>query len=266
MKDLNALHVFIAIYQTGSTLRAATRLGRSQSYVSKVLAQLREDLNDPLFIRTSVSLSPTSYADEIAPKLQEALNLVNYSLQPQDFDPANISRISIHMIEPYILGVGKEVINTIRQFTDAEIELKCWAHNSEGLIEDEKVDVGFHVLKDRPQIYSQIPLVGVSGELVGKKDSELIKYVSPGINDHIDYFKQMDSNAHASIFIDHCGLLDQLMENYQCYRHIPITRSAQNIKPHLSLALIFKTSQKNSQKNKWLRELLTPILESFKII
>ncbi|MDA7747114.1 LysR family transcriptional regulator [Psychromonas sp.] len=262
MKDLNALHVFVALYQTGSTLRAATRLGRSQSYVSKVLAQLREELNDPLFVRTSNSLEATNYADEIAPKLQEALNLVNHSLQPHHFDPANITQISIHMIEPYIIAVGKQIIDTIRQFTNAEIELKCWSHSSESLIQNEKVDVGFHVLKERSQSFSQTPLVGVSGELTGKKEAELIKYVSPGINEHIDYFKQINSNARATIFIDHCGLLDQLMEDYQCYRHLPVKKGSLNSVSNLSLALIFKTSQKNSPKNKWLRQLLTPIVQN----
>ncbi|WP_019615415.1 helix-turn-helix domain-containing protein [Psychromonas ossibalaenae] len=69
MKDLNALRVFATLYQCGSTSKAARKLGRSQSYVSKVPAQLREELNDPLFVRTSIKLTPTSYADEIAPKL-----------------------------------------------------------------------------------------------------------------------------------------------------------------------------------------------------
>lgn len=262
MKDLNALHVFIAIYQTGSTLRAATRLGRSQSYVSKVLAQLRNDLNDPLFVRTSINLSPTSYANEIAPKLQEALNLVNNSLQTDDFDPANITRISIHMIEPYVIGVGKQVIDTIRQYTNAEIELKCWSEKTESLIQEEKVDVGFHVFKERPQTYTQTPLIDIAGQLVGKENAELVKYVSPGINEHIDYFKQLNSHAHASIFVDHCGLLNQLMKDYQCYRHLPLKKgSIDRISP-LSLAIIFKTSQKDSAKNKWLRTLLTPILEN----
>lgn len=262
MKDLNALHVFIALYQTGSTQRAAVRLGRSQSYVSKILAQLREDLNDPLFVRTSINLSPTSYANDIAPKLQQALNLVTDSLQPHDFDPKDISRISIHMIEPYILSVGKKIIDRLREFTPAEIELKCWHPNSESLIQDEKVDIGFHMLKERPQSFTQIPLVGIAGKLVGKENAELVKYISPGVNEHIDYFKQLDSDAHATIFVDHYGLLDQLMDNYQSYRHLPVEKGSLESLSQLSLAMVFKTSQKKASKNKWLREILTPILEN----
>lgn len=261
MKDLNALHVFIAIYQTGSTQRAAVRLGRSQSYVSKVLAQLREELKDPLFVRTSINLSPTSYSNEIAPKLQQALNLVSHSLQPHHFNPADITRISIHMIEPYIVSVGKKVIDTLRQFTKAEIELKCWSPESESLIQDEKVDIGFHMFKERPQSFTQIPLVDVAAQLSGKENAELVKYISPGVNEHTDYFKQLDSSAHATIFIDHYGLLRQLMDNYQTYRQMPVRKGSKNSTYQLSLGIVFKTSHKDSPKNKWLREVLTPILE-----
>lgn len=261
MKDLNALHVFIALYQTGSTQRAATRLGRSQSYVSKVLAQLREELGDPLFVRTSINMSPTSYANEIAPKLLEALQLVNQSLQPETFDPMQVDRVVIHMIEPYVVAIGKKVIDKIREQTNAEIELMCWNQYSEALLEEGKVDIGFHLLKDRAQTFQQEPLVGITGQLVGKKNSELVKYISSGINEHTDYFKQIDPNAHATIFVDHCVLLEQLMQDYQTYRHLPVPKGCETSMAQLSMALIYKTSQKQAAKIKWLRELLTPILK-----
>lgn len=38
-------------------------LNGSQSYISKVLAKLTEDLGEPLFVRTSAGLEPTSYAN-----------------------------------------------------------------------------------------------------------------------------------------------------------------------------------------------------------
>lgn len=265
MKDLNALHVFIALYQTGSTQRAATRLGRSQSYVSKVLAQLREELGDPLFVRTSINMSPTSYANEIAPKLQQALTLVSQSLEPEAFDPMQLDKVAIHMIEPYIVAVGKKVIDCIRKESNAEIVLKCWSQYSEGLIEDGSVDIGFHLLKDRSQIFQQDPLVGITGKLVGKKNAELVKYVSPGINEHIDYFKQIDKNAHATIFVDHCVLLEQLMQDYQTFRHLPVPKGCKSSIAQLSMALIYKTSQKQAAKIKWIKGLLTPILEDLDI-
>ncbi|WP_291616740.1 LysR family transcriptional regulator [Colwellia sp.] len=61
--DLNSLSVFITLYHAGSTQKAALKLNRSQSYVSKVLAKLTEDLGEPLFVRTSAGLEPTSYAN-----------------------------------------------------------------------------------------------------------------------------------------------------------------------------------------------------------
>lgn len=77
MNNLNNLHVFLLLMQTRSTQRCAAKLGRSQSYVSKVLAQLREELADPLFLRESTGLVPTDYANAIEPKIRIALEQID---------------------------------------------------------------------------------------------------------------------------------------------------------------------------------------------
>ncbi|MEZ9418070.1 LysR family transcriptional regulator, partial [Vibrio sp. 10N.286.49.E1] len=90
MNELNALRVFLTLMQTGSTSRAAMKLGRSQSYISKVLAQLRETLDDPLFIRSSEGMVPTSYALAVEPKLKTALESVFLALEPEHIDPQKL--------------------------------------------------------------------------------------------------------------------------------------------------------------------------------
>ncbi|WP_028863792.1 LysR family transcriptional regulator [Psychromonas aquimarina] len=266
MKDLNALRVFATLYQCGSTSKAARKLGRSQSYVSKVLAQLREELNDPLFVRTSIKLTPTSYADEIAPKLIDALKLVSSSLQPDKFNPANITCISIHMLEPYLITHGTEIIREIRKHSAAPIKLQRWSPESEKLILEDKVDIGFHILKDRPQTLTQLKVIGATGDLVGNKNGEFVKFIVPDLNEDIDYYKLIDPEAKATIYVDNFSLLDKLMHEHHTYRFIPDKNARHSDKIKFTASLIFKASQKDSPKNKWLVSILKQLLSTVKTL
>lgn len=56
-----------ALLKTGSATLAARRLGLQTPAISRMLAQLRELLNDPIFIRSGRGLVPTALAEEIRP-------------------------------------------------------------------------------------------------------------------------------------------------------------------------------------------------------
>ena len=56
--DLNLLLTLHLLLEEKSVTRAAQRLCLSQSAVSKNLAKLREQFNDPLFTRTAYGLQP----------------------------------------------------------------------------------------------------------------------------------------------------------------------------------------------------------------
>ncbi len=53
------LQLFDVLYQCRSVTRAAEQLGQSQPTISIWLARLREQLNDPLFVRTPGGMAPT---------------------------------------------------------------------------------------------------------------------------------------------------------------------------------------------------------------
>lgn len=53
--NLKQLEAFKAIMSTGSTIGAATRMGLSQSAVSRLLSQLEEALGFVLFLRKKVA-------------------------------------------------------------------------------------------------------------------------------------------------------------------------------------------------------------------
>ncbi|MEP0176201.1 MAG: LysR family transcriptional regulator [Paraglaciecola sp.] len=86
--DLNLFAVFDAIYTAGSLTKAADVLCITQPAVSNSLARLREMLNDPLFVRTGHSMTPTPVAQNIIGPAREALGLLRKSVQESHiFDP-----------------------------------------------------------------------------------------------------------------------------------------------------------------------------------
>ena len=60
--DLHHLQVFEVLLRERSLTRAARVLGVSQPALSKTLARLRRYFDDPLFVRVSLRMEPTSKA------------------------------------------------------------------------------------------------------------------------------------------------------------------------------------------------------------
>lgn len=59
--------VLDALLETGSATKAGERLGLQTSQISRLLARLRQELNDPLFIRSGRGLIPTAFAEGLRP-------------------------------------------------------------------------------------------------------------------------------------------------------------------------------------------------------
>src|SRR5580704_4043025 len=86
--NLNLLPVLDALLTERSVSRAGTRLGLSQPAVSNALAQPRELLHDPLFLRKSGGMAPTERALALAGPLRAALLALEQGLEPSaSFDP-----------------------------------------------------------------------------------------------------------------------------------------------------------------------------------
>ncbi len=96
--DLNLLRVFEAIAHDRSVSRAADKLGMSQPAVSNALNRLREQLGDPLFVRTSAGMEPTPKADLLASFINQGMTAIRAGLTSGTaFDPAT-SRRRFHLL------------------------------------------------------------------------------------------------------------------------------------------------------------------------
>src|SRR5713226_10021293 len=86
--DLNLLLVFDAIMRDRSVTRAGQRLGLSQPAMSHALTRLRHMLKDDLFIRSPKGMLPTPRAEQLAIPVRMALDGLQQSLEPTQFDPS----------------------------------------------------------------------------------------------------------------------------------------------------------------------------------
>lgn len=86
--DLNLLVVLNTIMAKGGVSRAAAKLNLTQPTISHALARLREQFDDPLFVRHGRTLAPTPLARSLREPLAAALQAVSGVLATgRRFDP-----------------------------------------------------------------------------------------------------------------------------------------------------------------------------------
>src|SRR5580704_9992352 len=71
-----------------SVTRAGQRLGLSQPAMSHALTRLRHMLKDELFVRSPNGMMPTPRAEQLATPIRFALEGLQQSLEPTQFEPA----------------------------------------------------------------------------------------------------------------------------------------------------------------------------------
>ena len=90
---LNQLRLVDALARNGNLGEAAEEVGLTQSAASHALARLREELQDPIFVRTSEGMRPTPYGIRLAASVRDALRSLRAGLERHpEFVPGTSSR------------------------------------------------------------------------------------------------------------------------------------------------------------------------------
>jgi DNA-binding transcriptional LysR family regulator len=91
--DLNLLVAFDLLMQEQNVSRAAERMFVGQSAMSHILQRLRQQLDDPLLVKTSTGMKPTDRALALIDPVRIVLRDVERLLHaPEDFDPDKSQR------------------------------------------------------------------------------------------------------------------------------------------------------------------------------
>ena len=86
--DLNLLRVFDEVMAERNLTRAARNLALTQPAVSNALRRLREVLGDDLMRRSGSGVEPTPRALALWPAVRDALQQLQHTLAPNEFDAA----------------------------------------------------------------------------------------------------------------------------------------------------------------------------------
>ena len=116
--DGSLLLVFREVLRCRNATEAARRLSLSQSAVSHSLTRLRELFDDPLFMRRPHGLEPTRRALELAPRIDELVDLTAETLGLKDaFDPRHARRLFRLSAPEYIMAVfGAGLIEVLSEY------------------------------------------------------------------------------------------------------------------------------------------------------
>ena len=92
--DLNLLTIFDVLIEEQSVTRSAERLAMSQPAVSHALARLRQQLDDPILIKSGDRMKVSQRALEIHTQTRSALTQIEQAISPQpSFDAATSRRV-----------------------------------------------------------------------------------------------------------------------------------------------------------------------------
>lgn len=91
--DMRLLVTFLAIAEEKSVTRAAQRMNMTQQGVSGVLSRLRQQFDDPLFVRQAHGVTPTPRADALYPKVKSAVEGLHELLKTEAFEPAKLDMV-----------------------------------------------------------------------------------------------------------------------------------------------------------------------------
>ncbi|MDN2479824.1 LysR substrate-binding domain-containing protein [Vibrio astriarenae] len=201
--DLNLLVQLDVLFEELNVTRAAQRLYLSQSAVSKNLAKLREQFDDPLFNRTPQGLSPTPRALKLQPKIRQMVHQLEQITEPEIFLPQTSQhRFQIAAVESvYPLVLPYFMPEVFNHAPNINFSTHTWDRNTFKRILDGELDMG------------------ITGKDIDIRDARLTMLAPHGIAEQEIYRdEQMCVVRH-----DHPVLKqDWNLETYLASRHVQV--------------------------------------------
>lgn len=90
--NLNLLPMLRELLRQRNVTAAAKQLNLTQSGLSEALSRLRAQFDDELLVKVGRRMVPTSYALQLAPRLEDILGATEDLLRPSTFNPADHDR------------------------------------------------------------------------------------------------------------------------------------------------------------------------------
>ena len=174
--DLNLLLVFDALLTERHVTRAAEKVFLSQSATSHALNRLREQLDDPILVRTERGMQPTPRAVEMLPQVRQALKLLERTLAPpEQFIPTESERtfviastdyfeaVVLPPLVAYLQREAPKIRIEIELITDRASEQALENHDIDLVVGlDSSQDVPSHLISESWVQEEQVCVVGAN--------------------------------------------------------------------------------------------------------
>lgn len=151
--DLNLMRVLMVLLEERSVSRAAERLYLTQSAVSKQLAKLREQFDDPLFVRHSGRLIPTPRIRDLEPQLRRWLIATDELTEQHGFKPESSYRrfrclLNEECFATFLLNFYAPVTN---KAPNIRLETSRWDRDSVNALARGDFDIGIMARDNDPR-------------------------------------------------------------------------------------------------------------------
>ncbi|WP_051333734.1 LysR family transcriptional regulator [Aliagarivorans marinus] len=291
--DLNLLRTLLVLLQEKNTHKAAEKLQTSQPAVSRSLAKLREELDDPLFLRHSRGLKLTERAEELARTLPKAIHELQRSLEGEVFNPRGFKGHCRIALNAYLAETHGYAIYAFlhEHCPELQVELHAYSSNTRERLLSGELDFALSyspkkISKDlcyatvatqphgaicradfNPQINSlnveQMAMLNLAALIIPEfNDEQLFVQAISGIHYH-PLFRAQHLNLvlravqqQNLVLTAPASLLDKLDPKH--YRFVPIYHKQAQLTAELSL--MFDTSHYRSPKYLWLEQSLRQLL------
>lgn len=220
--DLNLLMAFDVLMKEMSVSRAAEKMFMTQSAMSHTLNRLRQLLDDPLLVRTSSGMKPTSRAQSLIEPIRNVLQDIDrLVISPPIFDP-KISRREFviaatdyaeYLIVPSLIGHIKKLAPQV----NVSVEHLNLSALEPGL-ENGDIDValGFASVLNMPTYLRSQPLFEETMACVVRKDH-------PEVGEEISLERYVDlEHISVSISAEHIGLVDEWLSKKGLNRRVTL--------------------------------------------
>ncbi|NOH79918.1 LysR family transcriptional regulator [Vibrio sp. RE86] len=170
--DLNLLVVLVLLNEHRQLKLVAKALGKTESAVSKYLSRLREQLNDPLFVRGAHEYEPTDYMNKLLPLIASGLDSIQTAMSYQQFDPLNYDNTIVLAIPSALqYRVGSDLlVDLLETFPKARIKLVDWEAYTKTDIIEGRVDMGvFYFNEELPKSIYQHDLGRLTSAIVTRQ-------------------------------------------------------------------------------------------------
>lgn len=140
-KDINLLYVFKVLFEERNLSNAAKRISLSQPALSHKLNKLRNEFDDPLFVRAARGLTITPLAEQMAPQVLKAIQSIEglyHQLESQNFllNEDTVHLYTTDFIEQLLLP------SLLARIEMKAPNLKLVCHNTLGKLPKKELETG----------------------------------------------------------------------------------------------------------------------------